>query len=304
MTDHAHRPAPPPSSCGVVTGAVTRIAVTTHRAGWHAASAAEPAADRVYRLWAVGDDDRIAAGFRHEAEAFVGRCRLGPRLRVLDAACGSGNATIPAARTGAAVTGLDFVNAALEAASVRAAREGLSVTLDHGNVERLPYPDSTFDVVLSMFGVMFAARPDRVLVDLARVTRPGGRVALASWTPGGFVGELLAIQAALVPPPLDLPDPLCWGDPHVVGEWFEGDMWEVRAEVRRGSLGFPHTPGGTVELFRAAHGPTVRAFESVDEDRRAALAAALAAHWTRHRRATAAGTEVEAEFLEVSAVRR
>lgn len=262
------------------------------------------ATDRVHRLWAAGDDDRIAAGFRQEAEAFVGRRRLGRGLRVLDAACGSGNATIPAVRTGASVTGLDLVGAALAVASARAAREGLTVGLEQGSVELLPYPDAAFDVVLSMFGVMFAARPDRVLAELARVTRPGGQLALASWTPGGFMGDLHAIQAALVPPPLDLPDPLHWGDPEVVGEWFDDREWELNSELRTTSVRYPHTPGGTAELFRAAYGPTVRVFESLDEDRRAVLAGDLTAHWAQHRRGSAAGTEVEAEFLEVVAIRR
>jgi SAM-dependent methyltransferase len=234
----------------------------------------------------------------------VGRQQLGPGLRVLDAACGAGTATIPAARTGATVTGLDLVGAALEAASARAAREGLPVTLDQGTVERLPYPDSAFDVVLSMFGVMFAARPDLVLAELARVTRPGGQVALASWTPGGFMGELLAIHVAHVPPPLDLPDPVRWGDADLVREWFSDGPWELTTEVRTLSIRYRHSPGGTAELFRAAYGPTVHAFGPLEEDRRAALAADLIAHWTRHRRATGAGTEVEAEFLELLAVRR
>ena len=118
------------------------------------------------------------------------------------------------------------------------------------------------------------------------------------------MGELLAIHAAVVPRALDLPDPLQWGDPDVVGEWFDEREWEVNAEVRTLSLRYQHTPGGTGELFRAAYGPTVRAFESLDEDRRAVLAADLAAHWVRHRRTSAAGTEVEAEFLEVVAIRR
>lgn len=302
MADELHDAARGCTPCGTTTGDVTTVAVPVHRPGERAG--AEPAAARVYRLWAAGDDDRISAGYRHEAEAFVGRRRLGPGLRVLDAACGAGNATIPAARTGATVTGLDLVGAALEAASVRAAREGLPVRLDQGSIERLPYPDGAFDVVLSMFGVMFAARPDRVLAELARVTCPGGRVALASWTPGGFMGELLAIPAVLVPPPLDLPDPLRWGAPDVVREWFGDGPWEVTTEVRTLIVRYPHTPGGAAELFRAAYGPMVHAFEPLDEDRRAALAAALAAHWTRHRLATAAGTEVEAEFLELLAVRR
>ena len=303
MSDQSHDPARHRTICGAATGDITTVAVPVHRTGEHAALPAEPAADRVYRLWAAGDDDRIAAGYRHGAESFVGRQQLGPGLRVLDAACGSGNAAIPAARTAAAVTGLDLVGAALDAASGRAAREGLAVTLDQGSVERLPYPDGAFDVVLSMFGVMFAARPDLVLAELARVTRPGGQVALASWTPGGFMGELLAIHAAHVPPPLDLPDPVRWGDPAVVREWFDDGPWEVTTAMRTLRMRYPHSPGGTAELFRVSFGPTVHAFGVLEEDRRAALAADLVAHWTRHRGATAAGTEVEAEFLELVAVR-
>ena len=265
---------------------------------------ADPVTERAYRVWSVGSDDRIAAAFRVEAEAFVGRRNLGPGLRVLDAACGSGNATLPAARTGAVVTGLDLVGSSLDAASARAAREGLRVMLEQGNVELLPFPDGEFDVVLSMFGVMFAARPDRVLAELSRVTRSTGQVALASWTPGAFFGELFAIHAALVPPPPDLPDPLHWGDPDVVGEWFDDREWDVNTKVRTLRVRYPYTPGGTGELYRVAYGPTVRAFEALDEDGRAVLAADIAAHWARHRHSSAAGTEVEAEFLELVAIRR
>jgi SAM-dependent methyltransferase len=303
VSHQSHDPAPHRAPC-ITTGDVFTVAIPLGRTGEHAVPAPDAATDRVHRLWSAGNDQRIADGYCLEAEAFVSRRQLGPGLRVLDAACGSGNATIPVARTGATVTGLDLVGAALEAAAARAVREGLAVTLDQGSVERLPYPDGGFDVVLSMFGVMFAARPDRVLAELARVTRRGGQVALASWTPGGFMGELLAIHTAHILPSLDLPDPLYWGNPSVVGEWFEGGDWDVTTEIRTLSARYPHTPAGTAELFRTAYGPTVRAFESLDEDGRAALAADLAAHWTRHRRSSAAGTEVEAEFLEMVAIRR
>ena len=304
MSTEAHDPVQHPAVCGSASGSFTTIAVAVGRTGEHPVPSVDPATDRVHRLWAAGDDDRIAAGYRLEAEAFVGRRRLGPGLRVLDAACGSGNTIIPAARTRASVTGIDLVGAGLEIALARATREGLVVSLEQGSVERLPFPDGAFEVVLSLFGVMFAARPDRVLSELARVTRAGGKAALASWTPSGFMGELFSIHGAHLPSPLALPDPLQWGDPAMVVEWFDDTTWEVTTELRTLSLRYPHTSGGTAELFRAAHGPTVRAFESLDEDRRAALAADLAAHWARHRRTAAAGTEVEAEFLEVTALRR
>ena len=165
------------------------------------APARDELTERSRRIWGDGDYDRIAAGFRDEARAFVDRLSLRPGQLVLDAAAGSGNLTIPAARTGAVVTGIDLVPSLLSAASRWAARDGLTVNLDVGNVEELPYDDARFDVVLSMFGVMFAARPDRVIAELARVTRPGGRVVLANWTRGGFIGKMLAKHAAVAPPP-------------------------------------------------------------------------------------------------------
>jgi 2-polyprenyl-3-methyl-5-hydroxy-6-metoxy-1,4-benzoquinol methylase len=124
---------------------------------------------------------------------------------VLDAACGSGNLTIPAARAGASVSGLDLVPALLADAARWARRERLDVALEEGNVKALPYADAEFDVALSMFGLMFAARPDRVAAELARVTRPGGRVALANWTRAGFTGQMLAMHAAAVPLPDNTP---------------------------------------------------------------------------------------------------
>ncbi len=264
----------------------------------------DPLTARSLRVWGAGDYDRISAGFRDGAEAFVARQGLRPGEAVLDAACGSGNLTIPAARAGASVTGLDLVPSLLAAAGAWAAREGLAVALDEGSVEALPYADAQFDAVLSMFGVMFAARPDRVAAELARVTRPGGRVALANWTRGGFTGRMLAMHAAAVPPPPGVPSPLLWGDEDAVRALFGAHDWRVTTAVRTLTFRYPHTPAGTAEMFRGSYGPTVRVFEALDEDRRAALAADLAGHWSRHQRAGAAGTEVDAEYLEVVAVRR
>lgn len=266
--------------------------------------ASDPLTERARRIWSAGDYDRISAGFRDEAAAFVDRAGLRPGQLVLDAACGSGNLTIPAARTGAWVTGLDVVPALLADAAAWSAREGVAVTLDEGTVEALPYADGQFDAVLSMFGVMFAARPDRVVAELARVTRPGGRVVLANWTRGGFTGRMLAMHAAVVPPPPGVPSPLLWADEDALRARFHDRAWRLATTVRTLTFRYPHTPAGTAELFRAAYGPTVRAFEALDMDGRAAFAAELTDHWTRHQRATGATTEVSAEYLEVVAVRR
>ena len=260
--------------------------------------------ERSRRVWSAGDYDRISAGFRHEAEAFVARRALAPGLEVLDAACGSGNLTIPAARSGASVTGFALVPGLLDAAAAWARREHLAIALQEGSVEEMPFGDGQFDVVLSMFGVMFAARPERVMAELARVTRSGGQVALANWTRAGFVGRMLAMHIAAAPPPPGIPSPLLWGEETTVRQRFDESLWDVTTSVRTLTFRYPHTPAGTAELFRGAYGPTVRTFEALDEDRRAALAAELTAHWTAHHRAGAPMTEVDSEYLEVVATRR
>jgi len=264
----------------------------------------DPITERTRRVWSAGAYDRISAGFRHEAEAFVERLALAPHTRVLDAACGSGNLTIPAARTGARVTGFDLVPDLLDAAASWAARQALMVELDQGTVESLPYADGQFDVVMSMFGVMFAARPDRVVAELTRVTRPGGRVALANWTREGFIGRLLATHVAYVPPPGGVPSTLLWGDESVMRERFHESNWLVTSKRRMLTFRYPHTPAGTAELFRGSYGPTVRTFEALDEDRRASFAAELRDLWERHQRPGADKTEVDAEYLEIIAIRR
>ena len=285
--------------CGTPTGDVVAHPAIVCRA----TPDPDALAERARRVWSAGDYDRIAAGFRHEAEAFVRRRRLAPGLKVLDAACGSGNLAIPAARTGACVTGVDLVPPLLEVAARRARRERVAIRLQEGNVEDLPFDDGEFDVVLSMFGVMFAPRPARVVEELARVTRPGGVVALANWTRGGFVGRMLAMHVAAVPPPPGTPSPLLWGDEATVRERFDESIWEVGTSVRTLTFRYPHTPAGTAELFRAAYGPTVRTFEALDEDRRASLAGDLTGHWARNHRSSAPATEVDAEYLEVVATR-
>jgi len=270
----------------------------------HAAPEHDALAERSRQIWSAGDYDRIAAGFRHEGQAFVERLSLQPGHVVLDAACGSGNLTIPAARSGAFVTGIDIVPSLLSAASRLAAREGLAVTLDLGNVEELPYTEARFDVVTSMFGIMFAARPDNVVAELARVTRPGGRVVLANWTRGGFIGRMLAMHVAAAPPPAGIPSPLLWADETVLRERFDARTWELSTVTRTLTFRYPHTPAGTAELFRAAYGPTVRTFAALDENGRASFAADLAEHWASHQRANGESTEVDSEYLEVTAVRR
>src|ERR1051326_869387 len=145
---------------------------------------------RMKETWMAGDFGQIANFTAPEAENFVARIGIRPGAKVLDIACGTGNTAIPAARAGASVTGLDLVPNLLSQARARAEREGLKIRFDEGDMEDLPYGEAAFDLVLSMFGAMFGPRPDRVVAELVRVCRAGGRIALASWTPGGFIGQI------------------------------------------------------------------------------------------------------------------
>src|SRR5258708_19498843 len=157
--------------------------------------------------WMAGDFGQIANYISGEAEKFVARLDLKPGTRLLDVACGTGNSAIPAAKAGAQVTGVDIATNLLEQAKKRAAAEHLEIRFEEGDAEQLPYPDRSFDHVLSMFGAMFAPQPERVAAEFLRVCKPGGLIAMANWTSQGFVAKTTQLTAKPVPPPPPLPPP-------------------------------------------------------------------------------------------------
>ena len=163
-------------------------------------------------IWMAGDFGQIAKFTEPTAAAFIKRRGLKQGMQVLDAACGTGNAAIPAAKAGAYVTGVDIAPNLLEAARERARRERLNIRFDEGDVEALPYADASFDLVVSMFGAIFAPRPERAAAELIRVCRPGGQIAMANWTPGGFIGEQHEALARHLPAPPGRRNPIEWGD--------------------------------------------------------------------------------------------
>jgi SAM-dependent methyltransferase len=166
----------------------------------------------------------------------------------------------------------------------------------------LPYADASFDVVVTMFGAMFAPRPEQTAAELLRVCRPGGRIAMANWTPAGFIGQMFKTTAAHVPPP-NIPSPLLWGDEATVRERLRAGAAGVQFSRRLVAFRLPMTPEQTVEYFRAWYGPTLRAFAALDEAGQAALRRDLTSLWSEHNRATDGTTHVEAEYLEVLATR-
>jgi 2-polyprenyl-3-methyl-5-hydroxy-6-metoxy-1,4-benzoquinol methylase len=259
---------------------------------------------RTKATWMSGDFGKIAETYAPGAEEFVKRLRFGHGDRVLDVACGTGNLTIPAARTGATVTGLDIAPNLLEQAERWARREGLTIRLEEGNAEQMPYEDGSFDAVISMFGAMFAPRADATAAELVRVTRSGGRIAMANWTPDGFIGQMFKIVGKHVPPAPGMPSPLMWGNETVVAERLGSEIAHLQCTPRTITFRFPFDPAAMVEAFRAYYGPALRAFDSLDDDGQFALRRDLEQHWSQNNRATNGTTVVDSTYLEVIAVRR
>jgi SAM-dependent methyltransferase len=255
-------------------------------------------------IWMAGDFGQIARYSAKEGEDFVNRLPIGPGMRVLDVACGTGNLSIPAARKGAAVTGVDIATNLLEQARERAAAEHLQAHFEEGDAEQLPCADATFDVVTSMFGAMFAPRPDRVASELIGVCRPGGVIAMANWTPTGFAGKMFAIGGRYLPPPEGVPPPVLWGDEETVRRRFGTAVSDLKMTVRTLAIYFPFPPREVVQLFREYFGPTRITFSKLDGPGQAAFAEDLERHWREHNQAEGTRTLAQAEYLEVVAVRK
>jgi SAM-dependent methyltransferase len=258
---------------------------------------------RLKGMWMSGDFGEVAKHIEAGAEDFIARLELKPGERVLDVACGSGNLAIPAARAGAVVTGVDIAPNLIEQARERAESEGWKIQFDEGDAEKLPYPDASFDVVVSMFGAMFAPRPELVAAELVRVCRPGGRIAMANWTPEGFVGQMFKITGNHVPPPPAMPSPLKWGDEETVRERLREGISDLQMTRWLCPFEYAVPPAEVVEAFRMYYGPTRRAFEALDDEGQAALRTDLEGLWGEFNQATDNTTYGEGEYLQVIATR-
>ena len=186
---------------------------------------------RARATWSAGDYDAMVDQIWSAGADVVARAGVGAGDEVLDVACGTGNASIPAAEAGAKVTGLDLTPELFDGARSRAAKAGVELELVEGDAEDLPFQDAGFDVVLSTFGCMFAPAHRRAAEEIARVLRPGGRVGIAAWTPDGNIGDFLRTLSALgPPPPPGFQSPILWGAREHVEELFAGSGVEVRFE--------------------------------------------------------------------------
>src|SRR5262245_39920095 len=252
-------------------------------------------------MWASGDFAVIGTPLQIVGELLCEEVVLGAGERVLDVAAGNGNATLAAARRFAHVTSTDYVRTLLERGRRRADAEGLDVTFEFADAEALPYSPASFDVVLSTFGVMFAPDHDQAAREMMRVCRPGGRIGLASWTPEGFLGNLLRVVASHVPPPPGVRSPLLWGSDAHLQDLFKGAS-SIRHTVRYFMFRY-RSPEHFVEVFRTFYGPVHKAFAALDATGQAALEKDLLALLRSADRGGAAGLVVPAEYLQTVVTR-
>lgn len=265
-------------------------------------SAADGLKARLKEIWSAGDYDRFSRYMEGGAREFYERLSLSPGATLLDVGCGSGQLALMAARDRLDVTGVDIVDNWVERAKARAQGEGLRVRFQQADAEALPFEDGTFDAVVSLIGAMFAPRPELVSRELLRVCVPGGTIAMANWTPAGFVGQMFKTVAKFIAP-VGMPSPVLWGDDATVRGRFGKGLSELRLVRRQYIFSYPFPPSEVVELFRLYYGPTNQAFASLDVDGQERLRGELEALWSAHNRAGRNCTTVQAEYLEVIGIR-
>jgi SAM-dependent methyltransferase len=227
-------------------------------------------------LWEKGDFTRIASTMRESGEALVDSLGITPGLDVLDLGCGDGTTAIPAAQRGANVLGVDIASNLVAAGNERARSLGLdNITFQEGDASDLKdLEDDSFDLVISIFGAMFAPKPADVAKEVVRVTRPGGRIVMGNWIPGDptLVAQILRISTAYSPPPPEgFVSPMTWGMEEHVVERFEGagvPAGQVSVEQDTYTFNYAATPSDFLGEFRSYYGPTMNAYEAATADGR------------------------------------
>ena len=265
-------------------------------------SEVESVKTRLKHIWMAGDYDRFSRYMESSAQDFYERLNVAPGCRLLDVGCGSGQLALMAAKDGLEVTGVDIASNLVERARVRAQAEGLQARFEEADAEALPFEDASFDVVASLIGAMFAPRPDLVAKELLRVCKPGGTIAMANWTPQGFIGQMFKTVSTFIAPS-GMPSPVLWGDEITVRERLGKGLSDLHLVRHHYTFSYPFPPSEVVDFFRINYGPTNQAFASLDVDGRERLRQELEVLWSSHNRAGTDCTEVFAEYLEVIGIR-
>lgn len=241
---------------------------------------ADPVKELHRRMWALGDYARIAELISDLGRELVAAAGVGPGQRVLDVGAGTGNATLPAARTGAEVTAADLTPELLAVGERAARAEGLAVRWVEADAEHLPFDDGEFDVVLSCIGAMFAPDHAAAARELLRVCRPGGTLVMANWTPGGAVGHFFQVLARYgAPQPEATPTPTAWGEPAYATGLLGAGCARLQTAVRTVTARFDGSPEQLIALYQGHFAPVIATYAGLDGDggRRAALDADLLA---------------------------
>jgi SAM-dependent methyltransferase len=257
---------------------------------------------RLKNIWMAGDYDRFSRYMEGSARDFYERLNVAPGCRLLDVGCGSGQLALLAAKDGLEVTGVDIASNLVERAQARAHAEGLRARFEVADAEALPFEEASFDVVASLIGAMFAPQPDLVAKELLRVCTPGGTIAMANWTPQGFVGQMFKTISKFIAPS-GMPSPVLWGDKTTVRERLGEGLSDLNLVTRHYTFSYPFPPSEVVEFFRLYYGPTNQAFASLDVGGRESLRGELEGLWSSHNQTGPDCTTVFAEYLEVIGIR-
>ncbi len=253
--------------------------------------------------WASGDFAVVGTTLQIVGEQLAEAVDVRSGESVLDVAAGNGNATLAAARRFARVTSTDYVPSLLDKGRQRAQAEGLQVAFQVADVEALPFAESSFDVVLSTFGCMFAPDPMRTAGEMLRVTRPGGRIGMANWTPAGFIGRLFKVIGVHLPPPAGIASPALWGTEARLGELFGAQAADIRCERRTFNFRY-RSAAHWVQVFRDFYGPTHKAFAALPGAKGEALERDILALLAELDAGDERGLVVPAEYLEVVVTKR
>jgi len=253
---------------------------------------------RQQAAWSSGDYAVIGTTLQIVGEELCEALDVRSGQKVLDVAAGNGNASLAAARRWCEVVATDYVPALLERARERAAADRLDMQFREADAEALPFPDNSFDVVVSVFGVMFTPDQDRAAAELTRVCKRGGKIGLANWTPDGFIGQLFKTIGRHVPPAPGARSPALWGTRARIAELFESDAVSV-ASVHRNFVFRYRSPAHWLKVFKSYYGPVLKTFAALDPAAQAALERDLLALIDHFNRSADASMVVPSEYLEI-----
>jgi ubiquinone/menaquinone biosynthesis C-methylase UbiE len=248
--------------------------------------------------WSSGDYAVVGTTLQIVGEELCEALDLRPGSKVLDVAAGNGNVTLAAARRWCEVTSTDYVSALLERGRERAAAERLVIDFRQADAEALPFPDASFDVVVSTFGVMFTPDQDHAASEMVRVCKRGGKIGLANWTPEGFIGQLFKTIGKHVPSPPGAKSPALWGTRARIGEMFEPHAAAIEAAHRNFVFRY-RSPEHWLEVFKTYYGPLLKTFAALEPAAQAALRRDLVALIDQFNRSGDGSMVVPSEYLEI-----